>query len=373
MTNSAFNGRRLRLARTFSGLTQTDLAHRLDLAQAWVGQMEAGARVPSADRVDALGEVMRFRPRFFYGALVNEFNDGECHFRRRKTATAAAKLRAQSTGTLFLQVVDHLEQHVDFPDDIVPNFQVGSPAEIEAAADRCRVQWGLSSDRPVKSMTRAVENAGVVVTRAVSSDKVDAFSRGASGRKVIVVNEKKGATRTRFDIAHELGHLIMHRDIATGDEATEREANSFASAFLLPAAGFAREFPKYRIDWSQMLELKERWGVSLAAMVRRARDLGLISAVTYTSAYKYISWQNWLKEEPDEPELEQPEAVKHAFEALEDEGDPVTALADALHIEPEVILEIVGGVYRPPLPREPAPEPARDNVVAFDPAKRRLE
>jgi Zn-dependent peptidase ImmA (M78 family) len=221
-------------------------------------------------------------------------------------------------------------------------------------------------------MTRAVENAGVLVTRCSTSDKVDAFSRSASGRKVIIVNESKGATRTRWDIAHELGHLVLHGGMVTGDEETERQANRFASAFLMPPASFAREFPRMaRIEWEALFRLKDRWGTSLAAIIRTAKDLSLLSAVHYTSAYKYISWNGWTKNEPREPPLEQPESVREALEILENDGGAVADAAVDLFMTEEVFLDVTGNVYKPqPRPPKPELDGRSGKVLPFDASRR---
>jgi Zn-dependent peptidase ImmA (M78 family)/transcriptional regulator with XRE-family HTH domain len=366
-----FVPRRLRLARLFLGLTQAELAARLDVNQSWVGQVESGTKPVSGDRMLAIAEVSGFHPGFFHTPIHHEFTDDNCHFRTRKSP-ASVRNQAMATGTLFSAVVAHLEEQIDFPDDIVPSFSVSAATSIEDVAARCRTAWGLPLDRPIGNITRVAENAGVLVTRCASNDKVDAFSCGAGPRKLIVVNGARGASRTRFDIAHELGHLVMHAGLKTGDDATEEEADRFASAFLLPARGFAHEFPQGRIDWTAMLALKRRWSVSLQALIMRAHELDRIAALQKTSAYKYIAWNGWRKNEPGEPPMEAPEAVRNAFVALEDDGCPVAAAARAVHTTEEVVLEIIGRVYEPKQVEPPPRTPGGGDVISFADARRRL-
>jgi Zn-dependent peptidase ImmA (M78 family)/DNA-binding XRE family transcriptional regulator len=368
-----FNGRRARVARRFSGLTQSDLAETLNLTQPWIGQIESGARSPASHLVEALGEALHFTPAFFYGPLTNEFTEEDCHFRRNKTSTAAAKHQALSSGTLFAQFVEYLEQHVDFPSDRVPLLTIESDEQIERIAERCRLEWGLGLDRPIHSMTRLAETLGIVVTRCASSDKVDAFSRGTSGRKIIVVNETKGGSRTRFDLAHEIGHLVFHRGKRTGDDVTEGQANRFASAFLLPRDAFLREFPDgHRIDWDKMLMLKRRWGVSLAAMVRRARDLGRLSPIQYTSACKHISWNGWSKAEPHEPPVEQPESVASALSLLQEDGMSLGTIAKEIRMSELVLCRILGIEYADKAAAAPVPAIVA-NVVDLSAMRQRRE
>ena len=118
-------------------------------------------------------------------------------------------------------------------------------------------------------------------------EKIDAFS-WAGIRDIVVLNPvKASSSRSRFDLAHECGHLVMHRGMETGTPEREDQANRFAAAFLLPRAGFAREYGhRPRLSWGHLRDLKKRWGVSLAALVRRAYDLRLIGAREYQRAYK---------------------------------------------------------------------------------------
>lgn len=171
------------------------------------------------------------------------------------------------------------------------------------------------------------------------SEKVDAFSL-VRGRPVIVRNMDKDSTsRARFDLAHECGHLVMHEGVETGDPGTETEAHRFASAFLLPRGAFVREFPRTsQIDWKALFRLKERWGVSVQAIVRRAYDLGMITAVQYRNANVYMSRNGWKRGEPCEPLSELPEIIPLAIQMLKDtQGVTCADMARQLHISKDVL------------------------------------
>lgn len=314
-----FSGSRLRLARGFNGLTQAELGERIDVTHQYVANLEAGHKTPTDVLVQALGNVCGFAPHFFFAAPADEFRDEDCHFRRRASTPVSVRSRVLAHGTLFGMLVAYIDEALSLPQDDVPSVRVVSREGIERAAEACRERWGLGKAVPIKNLTRAIERAGVVVTRFDGlSTKVDAFSRGGR-RSVIVLNtEKDCPSRTRFDLAHELGHLVMHGGIITGDGDTESEADQFASALLMPRAGFAAEFPRAaRLDWPRLFQLKQRWGVSVAALVRRAFDLRLIDALTYQRGYKYMAAQGWRRGEPQEIAPEQPEMVTVALGQLE--------------------------------------------------------
>lgn len=328
----AFSGARLRLARAFAGLTQAELGGRVAVSHQFVGYLETGHKEPTGILVEALGEACDFEPSFFFGPPLDEFRDEECQFRRRQTTPVSVRTKVLAYGTLFGQLVEVLDDSLALPAMRVPEARVHGREDIEAAAERCRVEWGLGRDLPIKNMTRALENAGVVVARFEgAAEKIDAFSR-AGRRSIVVLNTDKGsASRTRFDMAHECGHLVMHGGLVTGDVVREREADHFASAFLLPRSGFLREFPRSgRVDWSAMFHLKKRWGTSVAALVHRAYDLRLINAIQYQRAFKYLSAQGWRKGEPEEPQPETPELIPLSLQALHREGMEPRLLAARL-------------------------------------------
>jgi Zn-dependent peptidase ImmA (M78 family) len=136
-----------------------------------------------------------------------------------------------------------------------------------------------------------------------------------------MASDKESGARLRFDLAHELGHLILHRwvdqaelESKTALKAIESEADRFAAAFLLPSTSFPHEVYTPRLD--AFIPLKERWKVSIQAMVHRCRDLDIIDADQALNLYKQISFRKWRKKEPlDDPRkiaLEEPRLLKKA-------------------------------------------------------------
>jgi Zn-dependent peptidase ImmA (M78 family)/DNA-binding XRE family transcriptional regulator len=356
-----FTGARLRLARHFRGFTQAELGKIVQVSHQFVGYTESGQREPSEVVVAAFGEALAFEADFFYLPPSEELLDEECNFRRRQTTPLAARSQALAHAALFGELVAYLETQLHLPAQKIPTVRVRDAEEIERAADRCRMEWGLGLDLPIKNVVRVVENSGVPITRfGEISHKVDAFSR--RGKRSVVVLNDKTPSRSRWDVAHEWGHLVMHADSGSPTDDLEREADRFAGAFLLPRAGFVREFPLVRKwNWETMFRLKERWRVSLAAIIRRAFDLRLIDAIQYRRAYKYMSMSAWLKHEPHEFNGEEPELVRVAFAELEKSFGirPLNA-AQALLWRPSTLRSISGidiGQDRPTAPS------ARTNIV----------
>ena len=356
-------GARVRIARLLQEQTQADLAKQLEVTAAFVCQLEAGIRQPGQDLLAALSVVLRVEPEFFVRHISDEFRDEECFFRKRKTTPMYARSRALAHGSFLTELVSLLEQHVDFPDEDVPNVPEGSKP-IDEIAEEARVAWGLGVDTPIVNMTRVLENAGIVVADFGSSRKVDAFSR-AGARAVVVRNtETQAPSRLRFDLAHECGHLVMHAGQDASKPELEPAADAFAGAFLLPRRAFVAEFPRTSSpSWQNLRELKRRWGVSLSAIIRRARELRLIDPLFYQRAYKQMSARGWNTHEPDEQLIadEKPELITTALRMLDDAGEITPAeLAQRLGWAPALFTEITG---------EPC-EPLPDDIIPIDRARR---
>lgn len=336
MPDLAFQGSNVRVARLFRAMSQEELARLVVASPSAIGQMEHGRR-PSRLLGDAVALALGFEPDFFYVPLEDEFTDKNCNFRRQASATEKLRKRVLARGTLFASVVRWLQQHLALPRLNVPRITVASAEDIERAAEQCRVLWGLGTDLPIKHMGRVLEHAGVMVTRLdAESEKLDAFSRRGEdgGVTVAVLNTLRSSpSRTRFDLAHELGHLVMHADHRLPRKTREAEAHRFASAFLLPRPAFSREFwSGGGVDWGLMLELKLRWKVSLQAMLYRAYDLALIDALEFRRAYKALSFRRWVQSEPEEPAPERPELFRHAMATVrEKKGMEHSEIAKELH------------------------------------------
>jgi len=354
-TGRDFSGPRLRIARAFNGLTQSELAREVAVTHQFIANLENNRKQPSGILAQALGDALGFEVSFFYGSSLDEFKESECNFRSRLTTPVSARTQAMAYGTLLGELLSFAAEHVELPPLQIPEIDARSPEEIERAAERCRMEWGLGLDVPITNMARLTESiAGVpIATFRDMTNKVDAFSRRGSVN-VVILNEK-APSRCRFDLAHECAHLALHRRKETGTRETEAQADHFAAALLLPRSGFVREFPRslYAI-WDALFRLKDRWRVSIAALLHRASELGLIDAIQYRRLYKQLSARNWLRNEPREFEMERPEIIPLTFDALQDQcGLSSTQVAAYLFWKPRT-LERITGITIQHEPKHPA-------------------
>jgi len=317
-----FHPPRLTMAREMRGLTKAELAELIGKSAAAIGQFEGGGRAscrPDPRTLAALALALGVPVNFFTRrSSVAHLDVDDCHFRSLRSASQRERRRLLARASLICDLLRELERHVRFPEEQVSRVArpVRSEAEIENLAVHVRQAWGLGLG-PIGNVINLLERHGVIVTRVpASSEDVDAFSTWHDGRPLaFLVMAKDSTSRVRWDASHELGHLIMHVDVAPGSPIAEREANRFAGGFLLPRDAFAMECPR-RLDWDHFYELKRRWKVSVSALVKRAYDLRCITEATYRRAFIHLNKTGERYAEPHEPPAEPPTLIASALEAI---------------------------------------------------------
>ena len=265
-------------------------------------------------------------------------------------------------------LLNFLETKVQLPVDQV-TMLASTPrdsAAIEDLAVEVRKKWGLGLG-PIGNMINLLERKGIVVVPVDERcHEVDAFSLW-NGRRpcVFLVMEKGSASRARMDAAHELGHLVMHVDVAAGSPELERQANHFGSAFLMPRDAFIHEAPR-RLNWEHIWELKRRWKVSAAAIVRRSYDLGVVSEATYRRAFVHLNQTGQRMNERDEPPPEGPVAIRKALEVIAPKW-PLARVAEELGMTAVDLHELVAFATEEVPPDPPPPPPPDGDLPLFQP------
>jgi len=320
---SRFQPTRLTLARERLGLTKSALASKIRKTPAAVSQFESGRARPDARTVGLLAFALGVSPPFFtVGNDAPLPTIDNCHFRSLRSASQRDRRQLLATASLRSQIIEALGRHVDFPPERVSEVasSVVDVAEIERCAVETRRGWGLGMG-PIPNVTKLLESRGVIVSEIPAEcRKVDAFSTWHAGRPLVFLVSYKGSTsRTRFDAAHELGHLVMHDDVSPGNPLLERQANRFAGAFLIPRESFLAECPR-RINWGHLYEMKRRWRVSVAGLIRRGHDLGVYSESAYRRAYVRLNATGERRNEKFEPPAEPPTLLRQALEIANEDG-----------------------------------------------------
>lgn len=299
---SAVLPERIAQAREFQGLTKTDVALALGVSPAAVAQWESGVKTPTAENLALLARKVGFPIAAFQRPQPNGFSQpGPLSFRARSNATTRrANMRAEQLAKLVAEAYVWLSERVALPVLNLPDVDVTSVSP-EEAAKICRRAWNLG-DRPILKLGELLESQGIILARAsLGDEKLDAFSCLVSGRPFVFLgSDKQDKARSRFDAGHELAHLILHqhyteRHLSDSDDhkELEQQANNFASAFLMPATTFGQEI--FDTTLNGFLRLKERWGVSVQAMVVRSFQLGFIDEYRRTELFRQMSAKGWRK------------------------------------------------------------------------------
>ena len=322
---SFFNGQRLTMAHQLAGLRKARLAELIGMSPASVTGWESGAKRPNRATVVKLALALRVEPQFFAGGPPPRIE--KPHFRSLRSTPQVAQDKAEAYGQFVTEVTGLLEKVVELPETLLPDLPVApdeAHASPEEVAREARDFFGVTPG-PIQHVVRLAERAGVVVVFSEPGvAAIDAYSLHTGTRPIIVLNPvKEDYYRQRFDVAHEIGHLIMHHDAEPGGKIAEEQANRFAAEFLMPAEEIALHLPATTASrgWGKLAELKEHWGVSLAALLYRARTLGVMRDVTYRNAMIRMSQNGWRRAEPGRiSSLEAPSMLARAREVINEAG-----------------------------------------------------
>ena len=317
---------RLTQARELAGQSKTQVSVALKVSGAAVTQWERGVKRPTHENLAALSGHLGVPLSLFFRDLPLALDSrGPLSFRAWQSAgTRQANRKAARLAELTAEIFAWLNERVTLPAPVLPlpvSKQGGGPdanMDVEAAAKLTRQTWGLE-ERPLLKLGELLESRGIFLSPATfGDDRFDAFSCVLGGRPFIFLgNEKRDRARSRFDAAHELGHLVLHRHLdveklrePAAHALAEAQANRFASAFLLPATTFTPDVRETSLHG--FLNLKPKWAVSVQSMVVRARELGLISPERYGELFKQMGWRRW-RQAQGEPLDDQLPAIAGAF------------------------------------------------------------
>jgi Zn-dependent peptidase ImmA (M78 family)/DNA-binding XRE family transcriptional regulator len=290
-----FNPQQLTLARKRRGWTQIRLAEEVGLTRLTIHRYEAGDTEPTAESLSRLSSALSFPVGFFEAKGVDEPNPHSASFRGMSSMTAAQRDAALAAGALAFALDDWVHDRFQLPEVAVPTM---SGEEPEIAARMLRQHWALG-ERPIRNMVHLLEAKGVRVFSLVENTRsVDAFSLWRGAKPYVFLNTMKTTEHSRFDSAHELAHLVLHKHGGPQGKEAEDEANRFASSFLMPDAdvsAVAQGVSNIR----QIISLKRRWGVSAIALTYRLNKLECISAWQYRKFAIQLSELGYRQSEPE--------------------------------------------------------------------------
>jgi len=319
-----FNHNRLRLARERRGLTKEALAKLCNVTRRAVTEWESG-RVDSPP-VSLIADTLGFPESFFFDDDLEEVQVAAVSFRALSSMTSRQVGRVLSHASMLRAFSSWIDSRYATPkvgvpsfDELIASVRYVEPCPVDAALSLRRM-WNLGA-RPIADMLALLESQGIRVLGLPSEDReIDAFSFWHDNRPFVFLNTSKSAERLRFDLAHELGHLCMHRDVRTNrNRRYELDANTFASTFLMPTDGLIPQLVGTP-SLPDVMELKLYWKVSATAMVRRLHQLHRISDWQYRTWMIDLSKRGFRSSEPNGIPREQSALLRQVLALAREDG-----------------------------------------------------
>ena len=296
-------GARLKQARLLAGMTLTQLAEELReydfaITKQAISKYEKAKSYPSAQFLLLASTVLDVPSTYFtqQPSKTVEWLAFRCH--KKLSQKERNRIKAYANDIIELQIeLRELLYPKSFPP--LPSIAVATLDDAENAAERLRSHWDVG-DRPLDNLVQTAEDRDlVVVSWQDKTGLFDGLSAKCNGRAITVINTNVPTDRQRLSLAHEIGHLVMDVE-GVPDKEEEKLAFRFAAALLVPAEHAYHELGKrrHRLNWGELESLKRKYGLSMAAWIRRARDLEIINESAYESMNRQIRTSGWHKDEP---------------------------------------------------------------------------
>lgn len=340
-----FQPHRLKFALELRGMSKKSLAEKMGLTTRQIGNYLHGVTQPDAD---ILADILKLPKTFFeQGDELPEFQEKTVSFRGVSRIPKKLRLQAYNQAAVASQLNDWLEQEFNLQQADLPDYSGENP---ETVAEAVRFEWGLGN-RPIGNVITLLESKHIrVFSLSMETLSVDAYCTWHPKREnipFVFLNTQKSAERSRFDAAHELGHLLRDKhsmrhitDDTVSDsldpneprDIIERDANRFASAFLMPKTAILK-YQHLQPSMENLMAIKAEFGVSLVALARRMYDLGIITEWVYSrTIMPKIAQLGYRTNEPMPMQREYSGVLRQIFSMLKEDGIGIKEIAKQLHV-----------------------------------------
>lgn len=283
---------RIRLARSRRGMSKADLARRLEVTPRTITRYESGDA--PASTATSLAAVLDFPAEFFTEPGAPEIDASLVNFRAARRASARTRGAAVAAGALGIEIDRWISNRFVLPTVDIPAHPDEAP---RLAARLVRAEWGLGT-KPLPNLVQLVESHGIrVYTLPTIAEEVDAYSTWSGDTPFVFLSRRRTPERMRFDVAHELGHLVLHPTISCDDAAQEREADTFASEFLVPADAIP-EYVRSNPGIADLLAVRSQFKVSAMALAYAVHKAGRMSDWSYRQTCITLSGRGFRSGEP---------------------------------------------------------------------------
>lgn len=323
--SSTFNPSMLLLARQYRGETQQEVAAKSALHQSHYSRLENGflsGRV-STKSIRAVAQALRFPTGFFY--LSDELAGSALSVHpmaRRKAALSVTTVRrALAETNLRLIHLRRLLRSIDLKEELpLPWYESFENDGPDTVAQLLRRSWHIP-DGPFPNLAQYCERAGIMVIWSDLIPGLDGLTiRTNDLPPCVFLNRRAPADRMRFTLAHELGHIVMHR-VATDE--IEKEANRFAGELLVPRQDLIPQVIGNRVTLHFLARLKAYWRTSMQVLLFRIGEEGLITQRQQSYLWKQFAVNGWKIQEPAQTKIEheRPYLLRHIIQLHQQDLD----------------------------------------------------
>lgn len=295
-------------------ILKTELSNKIQgLSQSNLSKFEKGLGVLSEDLQKKIIDFLGF-PEDFYNRKINTIIEN-ANYRKRATVSKTKILKFENKCKVIGYVIDELSESIEWPDFKLAPLNVEDGYAPEYIANYTRRLLKVNVDEPIKNIFSILETAGIIIYEINDDEKFDGVSFITDkGNPIIIVNKNFSNDRKRFTIAHELGHILMHNENnfpISSYRDKEKEANQFASEFLMPENYIKNSLRNLKL--SEVGNLKSYWLTSMSSIIRRAKDLKCIDDNRYKYFLIEMSRNGFTKKEPIEVFIDKPTCLKNAI------------------------------------------------------------
>lgn len=358
-----FYGGKLSNLRELNGFSRKDLANQLGITEQAIWQYENDSILPRIEVINQLRDFFNVETKYFFSTdyLANKVSEERIAY-RAEDRESRKKTKLELTFLNYLDFyIDYFETGLIIPSStihmlrmdciqLVNNSQLGKRELIQKIAEMARTKLALTDNQ---HLMYVLENSGIYIIEKNLGHSIDAYSTMTTdGRPFIILGtEKKSAVRRNFDLAHELGHLLMHNNIdmevltAAELREIEKEAHLFASIFLLPEKEFVNDYQALtrKSNPDYYLDLKKKYLVSIAALEMRAYELGLLTYQENRYFWGQLSKKKYKLFEPLDDELVpvKPGKIRSLFVfVMENKVLELPKVLDEFHILPTFLTKL---------------------------------
>lgn len=331
-------------------MNKSEFANMLGVDRKTLQRVQSDEYEASDELLAALSRLTGYSREFFFRSVPVLPDPQGVSFRSLRSLTARSREAAMAAAGLAFELDDWVRARVELPRHDLPQLDRHAPREAAAAL---RSRWGIGV-RPIGNMINVLESHGVRVFSLVEETRhLDAYACWRDDAPYVFLNTCKTGEHSRFDAAHELGHLVMHRHSGTSKRDAEGEANTFASEFLMPQADLLASASRVQ-TFGDLVKAKSRWGVSAAALNYALHKLGTVRQWQYNQNCIEISRFGRARE-PEPMQHETSQVWAKVLTAFWQRGITLNRIAAELHMPEVEMTKLLFNVAAPARTPERAP------------------